>query len=171
MSRWWARRLIFLALNMEIMWMPKSKTIIALVAVAIIIIAAFSIYADETYQERQWIFRCLSQLELMWRQPLLFQPFLDDKVQGEVTVQNGAALWQAQITGQSNVIWEYSAGQGEQTSYSSGWLELPSGSYNFTFRTVGVGSLNAVAAVSSKGGFWWKTHFFLEDLIWWHQKT
>jgi hypothetical protein len=33
--------------------MPKSKTIIALVAVAIIIIAAFSLYADETYQERQ----------------------------------------------------------------------------------------------------------------------
>ena len=82
------------------------------------------------------------------------QPFIDDKVQVEVTVQNGAALWQAQITSQSNVIWEHSAGQGEQTSYSSGWLELPSGSYNFTFRTVGVGSLNAVAAVSSKGGFW-----------------
>ena len=134
--------------------MPKSKPIIALVAIAIIIIAAFALYAGETYPRTTANIPVSFAIAADSKTTAFDQPFLDDKVQVQVTVQNGAALWQAQITRQGNVIWEHSAGQGEQTSYSSGWIELPSGSYNFTFRSVGVGSLNAVASVTSKGGFW-----------------
>lgn len=134
--------------------MPKSKSVIALAAVAIIIIAAFSLYAGETYPRATVNIPVSFTIGADAQTTAFVQPFLDDKVQMQVTVQNGAALWQAQITSQSNVIWEHSAGQGEQTSYSSGWLELTSGSYDFTLRTVGVGSLNAVATVTSKGGFW-----------------
>ena len=32
------------------------------------------------------------------------QPFLDDKVKVQMTVQNGAALWQAQITSQPSRV-------------------------------------------------------------------
>lgn len=82
------------------------------------------------------------------------QPFLDDKVQVQIAVQNGASLWRAQIKNGDQIIWEHSAAQGEQQSYSSGWIQLASGSYNFTFGTIGIGSLDATATVTSKGGFW-----------------
>jgi hypothetical protein len=82
------------------------------------------------------------------------QPFLNDKAQVQVTVQNGAALWRAQIQSGDQIIGEHSAAQGEQQSYSSSWIQLPNGSYNFTFGTIGIGSLDATATVTSKGGFW-----------------
>jgi len=71
-----------------------------------------------------------------------------------VTIQNGAALWRAQILSGDQVIWEDTAAQGEQQSFSSGWIQLPSGSYTFTFGTIGAGSLDATATLTSKGGFW-----------------
>jgi hypothetical protein len=134
--------------------MPKSKSIIALAAAVIIIIAAFAVYAGVTYPRTTVNIPVSFTIGADTKTTVFDQPFLDDKAQVQVTVQTGAALWQAQITSQSNVIWQHSAGQGKQTSYNSGWIELPSGNYNFTFRTVGVGSLNAVAIVTSKGGFW-----------------
>ena len=134
--------------------MAKSKPLIALVAIMIIIVAVFSAYAGETYPRMQANIPVSFTIGADSKTTAFDQPFLDNKVQVQVAVQNGAALWQAQITSQGNVIWEHSAGQGEQTSYNSGWIELASGSYNFTFRTVGVGSLNAVATVTSKGSFW-----------------
>jgi hypothetical protein len=82
------------------------------------------------------------------------QPFLDDKVQVQVSVQNGAALWRAQIRSGDQIIWEHLAAQGEQQSYSSEWIPLPSRNYNFTFGTIGIGTLEATATVRSKGGFW-----------------
>jgi hypothetical protein len=75
-------------------------------------------------------------------------------VQVQVGVQNGASLWRAQILSGDQVIWEHSAAQGEQQSYNSGWIQLPSGNYNFTFGILGIGSLKAMASITSKGGFW-----------------
>ena len=54
----------------------------------------------------------------------------------------------------SSTIPHTSAAQGEQQSYSSGWMSLPSGSYNFTFGTIGVGSLEVDVTVISKGRVW-----------------
>jgi len=82
------------------------------------------------------------------------QMYLNEQVEVQVAVQNGAALWRAQILSGDEVVWTHSAAQGSQQSYNSGWVSLPRGSYNFTFGTVGVGSLDATATVTSKGGVW-----------------
>ncbi len=133
--------------------MGKSKSILAIVSIVIIIVAAFGIYAGVTYPRTT----ANTQVSLTVgadKKTIAFdQPFLDDKAQIQVTIHTGAALWRAQILNGDQVIWEHSAAQGEQQSYNSGWISLPSGNYNFTFGTIG-GSLEAVATVSSKGGFW-----------------
>ncbi len=134
--------------------MSKLKSVIALLAIVIIIITAFSVYAGVTYP------RTTASIPVSFRvgadsKIIAFdQPILDDRVQIQVVVQNGAALWRAQILNGGQVIWEHSAAQGEQQSYNSGWIQMPSGNYNFTFGTIGIGSLDATASVMSKGGFW-----------------
>ncbi len=81
-------------------------------------------------------------------------PIFHDSVQIKVIVDNGNLLWTASILRQDNVLWSHAAHQGGQTTYSSDWVQLPSGDYNFTFATAGIGSLDAEILVTSKGGFW-----------------
>jgi len=81
------------------------------------------------------------------------QPALNDEVQVQVLVQSGAALWRARIMMGDVIVWERTAVQGEEQSYNSGWMQLSSGRYTFTFGTVGIGSLEATVTVLSKGGF------------------
>jgi hypothetical protein len=132
----------------------KSKPIMALVVIVIIVVAAFAIYSGITYPRTVVNNPVSFTIGADSKTTAFDQPLLSDKVQVQVTVQNGAALWRAQILSGDQVIWEHSAAQGEQLSYNSGWVELPSGSYNFTFGTIGLGSLDATATVTSKGGFW-----------------
>lgn len=132
----------------------KSKPIMAIVVIVIIIVSAFAIYSGLT-NPRTTVNNPVSfSIGADSKTTTFEQPFLNDKVQVEVAVQNGAALWRAQILSGDQVLWEHSAAQGEQLSYNSGWIELPSGTYNFTFGTIGIGSLDATATVTSKGGFW-----------------
>src|SRR5450759_1121421 len=126
----------------------------ALTAIVIIIVAAFAVYAGVTYPRTIVNIPVSFTLGVDSKTAAFDQPVLDDKVQVQVGVQNGAALWRAQILSGDQVIWEHSAAQGEQQSYSSGWIQLASWSYNFTFATIGIGSLEATATVTSKGGFW-----------------
>ena len=133
--------------------MAKS-TIIAVVAIVIILVAAFTVYAGTTYPRTIVNTQVSFSVGADSKTTGFGQQFLDDKVQVQVTIQNGAALWRARILSGSQVIWEHSAAQGEQQSYNSGWVSLPSGNYNFTFGTVGAGSLEASATVTVKGGFW-----------------
>jgi SH3-like domain-containing protein len=82
-------------------------------------------------------------------------PWLHDKSQVEVAINNGSSLWRASITNaDGEEIWAHSAVQGEQTSYHSEWILLPSSRYNFTFSTIGIGSLEANIKIVSKGGIW-----------------
>ena len=81
-------------------------------------------------------------------------PFLHDLVRVEVYVQSGNALWNAKILSGDEVLWNHAASQGGQTTYSSEWIKLSSGRYNFTFATAGLGSLEAKVKLTSKGGFW-----------------
>ena len=135
--------------------MSKSKSVLAVVAVLIIIVAAFSVYAGETYPRTAVNIPVSFTVGGVESKTTAFsQSFLDDKVEVQVAVQSGVALWRAQILSGSQVIWEHSASQGEQQTYNSGWIQLSSGSYNFTFGTIGIGSLDATASVTSKGGFW-----------------
>ncbi len=82
-------------------------------------------------------------------------PALHDKAQVQVAVNSGSALWRATIMDSSgNEVWRHDKLQGEQTTYTSEWLSLPSGQYNFTFGTLGIGGLQANVKITSKGGFW-----------------
>ena len=133
--------------------MPKSG-IIAVTAIAVIIIAVFAIYAGLTYPRTVVSIPVSFTVGADSTTTAFDQPFLDDKVQVQVMVENGAALWRARILNGTEIIWEHSAAQGEQQSYDSGWLQLPSGSYTFTFGTCGIRSLDATVEVKAKGGFW-----------------
>ncbi|MGB9683657.1 MAG: hypothetical protein ACPL1Z_01850 [Candidatus Bathyarchaeales archaeon] len=81
-------------------------------------------------------------------------PFLHDYVKVEVYVSSGNALWNAKILSGDETLWSHSAQQSGQTTYSSEWIKLSSGRYNFTFATAGLGSLEAKVKLTSKGGFW-----------------
>jgi hypothetical protein len=130
-----------------------AKSIIVLAAI-LIIITAVAIHAGITYPRITASIPFSFTIGADSKTEEFYQPFLDDKVQVQVSVQNGAALWRAQIRSGDQIIWEHSAAQGEQQSYNSAWIPLPSGTYNFTFGTIGIGSLEATATVKSKGGFW-----------------
>ena len=130
-----------------------AKSVMVLAAILIIIIAV-AIHAAITYPRTTATIPVSFTIGADSKTIAFDQPFLDDKAQVQVLVQNGAALWQAQILSGDQIIWEHSAAQGEQQSYSSGWIQLPSGNYNFTFGTIGIGALEATATVMSKGGFW-----------------
>jgi len=130
-----------------------EKSVMALVAI-LIIVAAVAIYAGVTYPRTTANIPISFTIGADSKTAAFDQPFLDEKVQIQVGVQNGAALWRAKILSGDKVIWEHSAAQGEQQSYNSGWIQLPSGNYNFTFGILGIGSLEATASITSKGGFW-----------------
>jgi hypothetical protein len=81
-------------------------------------------------------------------------PFLHGQAQIEVIVTSGTSLWAAKILEQENVVWSYATHQAGQTTYTSGWILLPQGHYNFTYATAGLGSLEAEIKVTTKGGVW-----------------
>jgi hypothetical protein len=81
-------------------------------------------------------------------------PFMNDRIMVEVIINSGSALWNARILNAEETVWSHSAAQGGQTTYNSGWLQISSGLYNFSFATAGAGSMSAEITVTSKGGFW-----------------
>ena len=140
---------------MEIMSLVKlNSPLVAIAIIVVILVATFAVYAGVTYPTKLVNNQVSFTVGADSKTTAFTQSFLDDKVQVQVEIQNGAALWRAQIRSGDQVIWEHSAAQGEQQTYNSGWIQLPSGNYNFTFGTIGIGSLDATATVMSKGGFW-----------------
>jgi hypothetical protein len=81
-------------------------------------------------------------------------PVFHDSVQVEVTVTGGSMIWTAQILNDGDVFWNDTRHQADSTTYRSDWTRLPSGTYNFTFATAGIGSLDALITVTCKGGVW-----------------
>lgn len=134
--------------------MPKSMTVIAVAAIIVILAAAFITYIGATYPRTIVNIPVSFTIGADVTRGGFDQPILNSQVQVQVSVQSGAALWQARILNGDQLVWEHGAAQGEQQSYSSGWIDLPSGSYNFTFGTIGIGSIDATFSITSKGGFW-----------------
>ena len=134
--------------------MAKSKTVMAVAAIIIVLAAAFAIYTGATYPRNIVNIPVSFTVGADVTTGDFDQPVLNDQVQVQVAIQNGAALWEARILSGDQLIWEHSGAQSEQQSYNSGWIQLPSGSYNFTFGTIGIGSLDATFSITSKGGFW-----------------
>ena len=104
--------------------MATSKAVIALIAVAIIAVVVFGIYADITYPRTIVSIPISITIGADSTTTTVDQQFLNDKVRAQVKVENGAALWRAQILNGTDVVWEHAAAQGEQQSYNSGWIQL-----------------------------------------------
>jgi hypothetical protein len=134
--------------------MVKSKTVLAVAAIIIVLAAAFTLYTGATYPRTVVNVPVSFTIGADVTTGGFDQPILNDQIQVQVALQSGAALWEARILRGDQLIWEHSAAQGEQQSYSSGWINLPSGSYNFSFGTIGIGSIDATFSVTTKGGFW-----------------
>jgi uncharacterized membrane protein len=132
--------------------MSRNTTVV--LAVLALVVVVVTVFAAVTYP-RTLVSSPVSFTVGVQSETVTFdQPTLNNKVQVQVSVENGVALWNAKLLNGEAVIWEHSKGQGEQTTYTSEWMELTSGTYNFTFGTIGAGSLQATVTVSSKGGFW-----------------
>lgn len=130
-----------------------SRTLKATLSVIAIIVVIIIAYAALTYPGNVVSFPVSFTLGANVEERDFDIPILHKWVQVEVTVPSGTALWTAKIESDSVMVWSDSAHQASQTTYKSGWIELPSGRYNFTFATAG-GSLEAEIRVTSKGGFW-----------------
>ena len=131
-----------------------SKTLRAVVLVAVLVVAALSVYAALTYPKKVVSFPVAFTIGVNVEHKEFDVPLLHGWTQVEVSVSSGTTLWTAAITLQDETIWSHTAHQGGQTTYKSEWIELPSGHYNFTFATAGLGSLEAEIKVTTKGGFW-----------------
>ncbi len=131
------------------------SAVAAVIVIVIILVAGFAVYLGLTYPRTTVNIPVSFSVGVDSQTASFDQPFLDDKAQVTIEVQSGVAVWQAQISNGDQVIWEHTAAaQGGQQSYTSDWIELPAGSYNFTFGLAGAGPLDATVTVASKGGFW-----------------
>jgi hypothetical protein len=132
----------------------KSRTRIVLAIVIALIAVVLVAYLALTYPRVLVDFQVSFTLGADVRRVEFEVPFLHDYVRVEVYVRSGNALWNAKIMCGDSLLWSHAATQGGQTTYSSEWIRLSSGRYNFTFASVGLGSLEAEIKLTSKGGFW-----------------
>lgn len=123
-------------------------------AVIIVVLIIVGVYAAFTYPRTVLSFPVSFSLLGDFRREPFEVPILDSWIRVEVAISSGASLWMANVASTSESLWNHTAIQGEQTSYDSGWITLSSGSYNFTFATLGIGPLSGEITINSKGGFW-----------------
>ena len=132
----------------------KTKTLRSVVLIAVLVVVALGVYAAITYPKTVVSFPVAFTIGANVEHKEFDMPLLHGWTQVEVIVSSGTALWTANIILQDETIWSHTAHQGGQTTYKSGWIELPSEHYNFTFATAGLGSVEAEIKVTTKGGFW-----------------
>lgn len=131
-----------------------SKTMKTILLVVVLVAVVFAVFATLTYPRTVVSFSVAFTIGADRREKEFDVPLLHGLAQVEVRVQSGTALWSAKIESRDDVVWSHSASQGGQTTYTSEWIQLGSGYYNFTFGTLGIGSLEGEIKVTTKGGFW-----------------
>jgi hypothetical protein len=134
--------------------MKTSKISRVVVLISALVVVALGVYAVFTYPKTVVSFPVSFTMGADVENREFDMPLLHGLVQVEVVVSSGTALWTAEIILQNETIWSHGTHQGGQTTYRSGWIELPSEHYNFTFATAGLQSLEAEVKVTTKGGFW-----------------
>lgn len=132
--------------------MASSKMVLGIIAALVVVV--FVAYLAFTYPRVLVSFTVSFTIGADVKRVEFEVPFLHDYVRVEVYVQSGNALWNAKILSDDEVLWNHAASQGGQTTYTSEWIKLSGGRYNFTFTTAGLGSLEAEVKLTSKGGFW-----------------
>jgi hypothetical protein len=134
--------------------MPSTRIKIVVVALVVVLVAVV-LYSALTFPRAVLDLQVSLSVGVDIQAKEFDMPFLQDEVLVEVAVTTGTALWRASIIDASgSEIWSHSTAQGDSTTYQSGWIALPSGHYNFTFGTIGIGNLDANVKITSKGGFW-----------------
>jgi hypothetical protein len=123
-----------------------------IIAIAAISIATVGIFAAVTFPREMLTFPVTFTIGADAKREQMEVPLLNDQVMIQVIINSGSALWNAHILDGEETVWSHSAAQGEQTTYNTEWIPIPSGTCNFTFATAGAGSLSAEITVSSKGG-------------------
>lgn len=148
--------LLLLVLRVSEVWfrMALSKTLKAVVLIIVIVIAAFVVYAVLTFPRTVVSFPVSFTAGFDTKTEQFDVPILHGQAQVEISVQSGTAIWHAQITSGNETIWSHTTSQTGQTTYASGWQPISTGTYNFMFGTIGIGSLEATVKVTTKGGFW-----------------
>ena len=131
-----------------------SKTLRIILLFLITVAASFSVYAAATYPRTVVSFQVSFTIGADLRRETFEVPAMNDKGQVVIRIESGTSLWYAEITYGNEKVWRHSSTQKGQTTYKSEWIRLPSGTYNFTFGTVGFGSLQGEVEVIVKGGFW-----------------
>lgn len=135
--------------------MAMSRALKAIVLIVIIVVVVFGVYAAVTYPRTVVSFpMSIDGMTAQKEEKEFDVPWLHGSLQVEIKVESGNVLWSAKITSGDEEIWSHVATQGGQTTYTSRWMEIPAGRYKFTFRTAGIGELDAEIKVTTKGGFW-----------------
>ena len=132
----------------------KSMSVRALLLVTVIVGAFFIAYMAITYPRVIVSFPVSFTIGADVKRVEFEVPFLHSWIKVEVFVNSGTALWTAKILSNDTTLWSHTASQSGQTIYSSKWIKISSGHYNFTITTAGIGSLEAEVRITSKGGFW-----------------
>jgi hypothetical protein len=134
--------------------MAMSRVLKATMLIVIIVVAVFGIYAAVTYPRTVVSFPVSFTIGAETKTEEFDVSWLHGSIQVEIKVQSGTALWSAEITSGDEKVWSHSAAQGGQTTWTSDWTKMSAAHYNFTFRTLGIGSLEGEIKVTTKGGFW-----------------
>jgi hypothetical protein len=134
--------------------MAMSRSPKATVLIVVIVAVVFGIYAAVTFPKTVVSFPVAFTIGAETKTEEFNVQWLHGSIQVEIKIQSGTALWSAEITSGDKTIWRHSAAQGGQTTYTSEWTEISAAPYNFTFRTLGIGSLEGEIKVTTKGGFW-----------------
>jgi len=83
------------------------------------------------------------------------------QVRVQASVQSGAALSRASITSGNKTDWTHNTAQTGQTTYTGDRTPIGSGTYNFTFGSIGIESLEDTFKVTMKGDFYQNPFFSL----------
>lgn len=130
----------------------SSKKVVGMAVVLVVLV--FAAYLALTYPRVLVSFSVSFTIGADVKRVEFEVPFLHDYLRVEVYVSSGNALWTAKILSGETVLWSHTTSQGGQTTFTSEWIRLSGGRYNFTFATAGLGSLVAEVKLTSKGGFW-----------------
>ncbi len=129
-----------------------GKAAAALIIIILVVVVAFSAL---TYPSTVVSFPVSFTVGAAGQEKVFSVQAWDNAVDIQISISSGGALWSASIVNsKGTTMWTHQTAQGEQTTYDSGWVPISSGNYNFTFGTIGAGSLNAEVTVKAKGGFW-----------------
>lgn len=132
-----------------------SRLLKGIIITGIIIIVASIAFSFWTYPKNILSFPVAFTIGATTEDKEFNVPILDNSIQIQVKVNNGASLWQATIlSSNGTTIWSHQKAQSEQTLYSSDYFPINSGDYTLTFKTIGAGSLDAQIDIQAKGGFW-----------------